>query len=199
MMHGAVYLQWRTTDVIAQRARKAVQWSGSIFALSFVLAGIWIATGIEGFEISSVILTTGPTDPLTKTVIHATGLWLENYRALPALWLLPAMSLAGVALARLGSQQQRAPMAFLGSTAAVLAAVTTAAAAMFPFIMPSCTVPNHSLTAWDASASLHTLRLLTLITLVMLPVVLTYTLWAYRVIWGQITESAIEADTHSLY
>ncbi len=199
ILHGAVYLQWRTITAVAQRARTAVHWSSVVFVIAFILAGLWIATGIEGFRISGEIVPASPSNPLNKTVAHDAGLWLANYQSYPALWFLPALTLAGVVLARIGSQRGLPIAAFAGSTSAVAGAVATAAGAMFPFIMPSVTVPNHSLTAWDASASQHTLQLLTLVTIVFLPIVLAYTVWAYRVIWGQITESHIEADSHSLY
>ena len=63
---------------------------------------------------------------------------------------------------------------------------------LFPFLMPSSSYPDHSLTVWDASSSRSTLFLMLLVVVVFLPIVLAYTAWAYRVFRGIVTEAAIE-------
>ena len=75
----------------------------------------------------------------------------------------------------------------------------TAAAAMFPFVLPSSTVPNVSLTAYDAVSSHRTLNLMFIAVVIFLPVVLVYTAWAYRLLRGKITEEKIKTETHSMY
>ena len=51
---------------------------------------------------------------------------------------------------------------------------------MFPFILPSSTIPDHSLTVWDASSTQNTLWIMLLATIVLLPIILAYTAWVYR-------------------
>jgi cytochrome d ubiquinol oxidase subunit II len=75
----------------------------------------------------------------------------------------------------------------------------TAAVAMFPFVMPSSTVPNVSLTAYDAVSSHRTLNVMFIAVVVFLPIVLAYTSWVYRVMRGKITEEKIRQETHSAY
>jgi cytochrome bd ubiquinol oxidase subunit II len=57
--------------------------------------------------------------------------------------------------------------------------------------MPSSTVPNASLTIWDASSSAKTLLIMLVAVLVFLPIILAYTTWVYSVLRGQITLEAV--------
>jgi len=70
---------------------------------------------------------------------------------------------------------------------------------MFPFIMPSSTMPNASLTVWDSVSSHLTLGLMLVATLIFMPLIVIYTSWAYRVMRGKVTESHIRANEHSAY
>jgi cytochrome d ubiquinol oxidase subunit II len=63
----------------------------------------------------------------------------------------------------------------------------TAGFALFPFLMPSSTQPNHSLTLWDASSSEKTLLIMLVVVMVLLPVVMAYTTWVFRVLKGKVT------------
>jgi len=71
--------------------------------------------------------------------------------------------------------------------------------AMFPFIMPSNTQPNVSLTAYDAVSSHLTLNLMFIAVAVFLPIVLLYTSWVYRVLRGKLSEDKIRKETHTAY
>jgi cytochrome d ubiquinol oxidase subunit II len=70
---------------------------------------------------------------------------------------------------------------------------------MFPFIMPSSTIPNSSLTVWDVTSSHRTLNLMFIAVVVFLPIVLVYTSWVYRVMRGKITEEKIRKESHTAY
>jgi len=85
------------------------------------------------------------------------------------------------------------------SGAALAGTILTAGFAMFPFIMPSSTVPNVSLTVYDAVSSHRTLNLMFIAVVVFLPIVLAYTSWVYRVLRGKVTEKRIREETHSAY
>ena len=58
---------------------------------------------------------------------------------------------------------------------------------MFPFILPSSLDPASSLTVWNASSSHLTLFIMLLVTCIFLPIVLAYTAWAYKVMFGRVT------------
>jgi len=59
--------------------------------------------------------------------------------------------------------------------------------AAFPFLLPSSSQPGSSLVAWDASSSHLTLWIMLLATVLLLPIVIAYTIWVYRVLKGKTT------------
>jgi cytochrome d ubiquinol oxidase subunit II len=61
--------------------------------------------------------------------------------------------------------------------------------------MPSSTHPAHGLTVWDASSSAYTLSVMLAAVVILLPVVLAYTAWVYRVLRGRITLEEIRRHT----
>jgi cytochrome d ubiquinol oxidase subunit II len=199
VMHGAIYLQMRTEGEIANRARRAARIVGIVFIVAFVLAGIWQAYGIQGYRILAAPDPGAVVVPLAKTVERAAGAWMANYAARPWMWIAPALAMGGGLLALLLSAGARGGAAFIFSAAALAGSILTAGFAMFPFVMPSSTFPNASLTVYDAVSSHRTLNLMFVAVVLFLPVVLLYTSWVYRVLRGKVTEKRIREETHSAY
>jgi cytochrome d ubiquinol oxidase subunit II len=81
----------------------------------------------------------------------------------------------------------RPGLAFVASALATAGVILTAGFALFPFLLPSSTMPGASLTVWDASSSQHTLFIMLIATLLLLPIVLIYTSWVFYVLRGTIT------------
>jgi cytochrome d ubiquinol oxidase subunit II len=75
--------------------------------------------------------------------------------------------------------------------------ILTAGFALFPFLMPSSTNPNHSLTIWDASSSAKTLFIMLCAVIVFLPIVLAYTVWVFHALKGRITLEALHEHESS--
>ena len=199
VMHGAVYLQMRTEAELFNRAKKAVLLFGIIFIAAFALAGIWQAHAIEGFRIISSPDPGTAFGPLAKTVEVSQGAWMENYANYPWMMLAPVLAFVGGILAIVLSRLDRPGIAFISSGSALAGVILTAGFAMFPFVMPSTTNPNGSLTAFDATSSHRTLTLMFFAVIIFLPIVLAYTSWVYRVMRGKITEEKIREETHTAY
>jgi len=198
VMHGSSFLLIKTEGVIQQRALFASKISAVVTMLLFAAAGIWIASSIEGFRILSEIDRGGPSNPLHKEVIMATGAWLDNFHSQPLLWLVPALAFAGC-IAVLLLQDKRPNLSFIASGITVAAIPATAGTAMFPFVLPSSTHPSHSLLMWDATSSQHTLWLMLIATLIFMPLILAYTAWVFRVLRGKVTLQQINDNDHGNY
>jgi cytochrome bd ubiquinol oxidase subunit II len=198
-LHGAAFLHLRTEAALAERARRVICWSAVVFVVSFIIAGIWVAVGLDGYRITSVIDTATITNLLSKTVAKENGLWLANYSTYPGLLLAPVLAIIGVGLVVFLSVKRYTGLAFLTSSVVVISTIVTAAGSMFPFIMPSSTSPSSSLTVWDASASRYTLQLLFFATALMMPIVMAYTAWVYRILRGKVTVEDIQKNQHVLY
>ncbi|MBL8299255.1 MAG: cytochrome d ubiquinol oxidase subunit II [Rhodanobacteraceae bacterium] len=186
VMHGAVFLQLKTVETLRQRARRWQGIAALVYVASFALAGIWVAYGIDGYRIITFGGTAAPSNPLAKSVVVEAGAWFANFHARPLLWLVPAAAFAGVFAAwRLAPR--RPGIAFVASATAVGATILTAGTAMFPFMLPSSLAPAHSLTLWDSTSSLLTLRWMFCMTVVFLPLIVCYTGWVFRVMRGPVT------------
>jgi cytochrome d ubiquinol oxidase subunit II len=199
VFHGAIYLQMRTEDDIQARSRLAATVFGLLFLAAFGLAGVWQAYGIEGFRIVTMPDPGSVMTPLDKTVEVAPGAWLTNYSRFPWMMAAPAVVFLGGVLAVLLSRANRPGLGFVCSGSALAGVILTAGFVMFPFIMPSSTHPNSSLTAFDATSSHRTLMLMFGAVVIFLPIVLAYTSWVYSVLRGKSTEEKIRANTHSAY
>lgn len=199
VMHGAIYLQMRTEGVLYKRARTAAFLFGAVFLAAFAIAGVWQAKAVDGYRILTIADPGGSLTPLMKTVDTANGAWMDNYTRYPLMMAAPAAVFLFGIMAIVFSRRNKTGLAFTSSAVSLAGVILTAGVAMFPFIMPSSTRPDHSLTIFDAVSSHRTLNLMFAVVVVFLPLVVAYTTWAYRVMRGKVTEEHIEENTHSAY
>lgn len=197
--HGANYLVLRTEGTLQTKARKVGSASALLAFALFLLGGVWVYLGIDGYVAVSGLDPAGPANPLAKTVEIREGAWFANYGACPVLWALPALGLLGTLASSLLIRKGEAGKAIIASGVAMLGIILTPLGAMFPFVMPSSVMPNAGLTLWDCTSSQLTLEVMFFVTLILLPLVLCYTAWAYKVMSGKLTAEYIEKNTHSLY
>jgi cytochrome d ubiquinol oxidase subunit II len=199
-MHGGMYLAHRTEGAIQQRAVRGAVGAAVLMVAAFIGAGLWLRFGgIEGYAITSMIDPAALPDPLSKTVVRSADAWWVNYAKQPLLWLLPALGILGALLAAGLVAMRRTLTAFVASSLAIVGVIGTAGAAMFPFVMPSSTMLNASLTVWDSVSSHLTLGLMFWATLIFMPLIVFYTSWAYRVMRGKVTLAHIRANEHTAY
>jgi cytochrome bd ubiquinol oxidase subunit II len=197
VMHGAAWLILKTEGPIADRSRGFGSIAAIVTLVLFALGGLWVSGGIDGYRITSQIVTTGPSNPLAKTVEQGAGIWLENYGRAPWTMIAPLLGFAGALGALLFMRTRREIAALLSSATAILGIISTVGLSMFPFILPSSIDPRSSLTVWDASSSHLTLFIMLVVTGVFIPLIVAYTSWVYHVLWGKVGEDTIrDASTH---
>lgn len=198
IMQGGAFLAHRTENGIQQRTIKYTMISAVVMVVLFVAAGVWIQS-IDGYAIVSQIDTAAVANPLTKEVVVQPGAWMANFEKYPWAWAFPAlgviMPLITAALLKAG----KTLTAFVTSSFAVLGVIMTAGIALFPFVMPSSTFPNASLTVWDSVSSHLTLMVMFYVVVLLLPVVVFYTSWAYSVMRGKVTTAYIRENDHTAY
>ncbi|MCU4179246.1 cytochrome d ubiquinol oxidase subunit II [Bosea sp. BH3] len=200
VMHGAAWLSFKADGIVSQRAKAYGTGAALLTATLFALGGLLVWAGLlGGYKVTSPIVWDGPSNPIGKTVVADAGAWLANFRAHPALWAVPALGVTAPLLAAIGFRTGQEGLTFLASKLAVAMIVATVGLAMFPILLPSSTNPGHSLTVFDASSSRATLRNMLLATLIFMPLILAYTAWVYRVLWGKVSEKGVEDAGHSAY
>ncbi|MFT3756328.1 MAG: cytochrome d ubiquinol oxidase subunit II [Pseudoxanthomonas sp.] len=192
LTHGASMLALKTAGGIEQRARKLGSIAGIATIVLFVLAGVWLALGVDGYAVVAGLDPVGPSNPLAKDVVRQSGAWMANYKTMPWTWVLPVLAIAAFATTSLLLRKGRAGLAFIASAAGIAGVILTEGLAVFPFLLPSKLDPNASLTLWDASSSHMTLFIMLLATVVFLPIILAYTTWVYRVLRGKVGEASMK-------
>lgn len=195
---GAAWLQMKTTDELHERARTLTQVGAFATVITFCLAGVWLLFK-DGYVVTSVIDTRGPSTPIGKEVIVETGAWFNNYKSMPLLWIFPLLGVISGVLTILFSKANRAGFTFLFSSLTMAGIILTCGVSMFPFIMPSSTYPEMSLLMWDSTSSQLTLTLMLCFTLVFVVILLAYTIWAYIKMFGRLDSKFVEENNNSLY
>ena len=196
--HGATWLQMKTDSFIQVRARAvSVILSLATVAL-FVLAGVWVAFGIDGFVITSVVDTAATSNPLKKEVVMEAGAWMNNYGKYPWMVVAPLLGIAGGLACAYFSKAGKGGWAFVSSSVMLAGVILTAGFSMFPFLMPSVTMPAASLTVWDATSSLLTLKIMFGVACIFVPIVLGYTAYGFYVMRGRVKNSDLDSS-HAIY
>lgn len=196
--HGGAWLQMKTTAELRDRSRVVTQVGAFVTLVTFALAGAWLLFK-DGYVVTSAVDHNGVSSPLGKTVVIETGAWFNNYKAMPVLYIFPALVAVGALLNIAASKANRSGFAFFFSALTMLGVIFTAGISMFPFIMPSSSHPEMSLLVWDATSSKHTLTLMLGFALVFVVMLLSYTIWAYWKMFGRLDSDFIEENKNSLY
>ncbi len=199
VMHGGLYLAVKTEAPICQRAARYSRIAAVFFIILFSLAGIGIAYWVKGYAITQSLGPLAPSNPLHKTVSTTVGAWLANYHQYHWMLLAPILAYAGAALSFLLNSVKTYKLAFVSSSISILGTIATVGFSMFPFLLPSSSNPNMSLSVWDASSSETTLIIMLVATIIFMPLILLYTAWVYRVLRGKVTENYINANKQATY
>jgi cytochrome d ubiquinol oxidase subunit II len=187
VLHGNAYAAMKVGEPMAARARAVGRAASAIFLVAFLAAGVWVSSTLGGYHVTSVMDHAGPSNPMRKTVAIVAGAWLNNFHAWPWMWAAPACAVLGALAAHALLHLRHAGAAFMASVLVQAGTILTGGFALFPFLLPSSTFPNQSLTVWDASSSAKTLLIMLGMAGVFLPIILAYTSWVFRVLRGRVT------------
>lgn len=198
IMHGAAWLTVKTDGVIASRARRFGVVAGSISVLGFAAAGIWLALDIEGYRVAGEVVANGPSNPLHLAIERGPS-WLNAYAGRPWIAIAPVLGFAGMIMAIRQLRGGGGVATLLWSKLGIAGVILTVGVTMFPIILPSSISPDSTLTVWDSSSSHQTLFVMLVSTVIFLPLILAYTAWVYKVLWGKVTAEQIESSPETLY
>ncbi|WP_294392919.1 cytochrome d ubiquinol oxidase subunit II [uncultured Sphingomonas sp.] len=195
LLHGSAWIALKVErGPVHDKARAIGTVAGIASILLFAAGWAFVAYGDVGFRITSPVDPLGPSNPLRTTSEAVTGGWLTNYSLYPWMVIAPVLGFAGALLALFGIRRGNEVAAFTGSSASAAGIIATVGLSMFPFLLPSRIDPHSSLTVWNASSSAHTLGIMVFVTVVFLPIVLAYTAWAYKVMFGRVTSHDVHTN-----
>lgn len=196
VIHGCVYIQLKTQGGICVRAmhfRRRV--SGVFLLLLIPITGL--VFHLPGFHIEDIPSVANTLTPLQKIVSVREQSFLHHYQSHPILFLIPGVMLVCALVLSWAGSAMGTLKGWLVSALLCISTISTAGIALFPFIFPSSTHPNHSLTIWDAVSSERTLFYMLIAVVIFLPIVLWYTRWAFRVMRGVVTTKEVNENLMS--
>ncbi|OYY91010.1 MAG: cytochrome d ubiquinol oxidase subunit II [Sphingomonas sp. 28-66-16] len=192
VLHGAGWLSLKLEDgPVLDRARRYGRIAAILAVVLFLAGGAFVAWGGMGYRLEGLVDANGPSNPHMVKAVAAPGAWLDNFAAQPWMLIAPLLGLLGPIVAFVGISARRDGFVFAGSSLANVGIISTVGLSMFPFILPSSIDPASSLTAWNASSSHLTLFIMLIVTVIFLPIVLAYTSWVYRVMFGRVTTEQV--------
>ncbi len=150
LLHGSLFLSLKTTDALNERVK-------------LLTSKLWTAAFIVA------VLLFGLSFVLVNNFGGRLGFWL----------IVPILGLAAMAASYLFIKRGQYGWAF-GMTATTIAlTLVTHFASLFPNVMLSTTDAVYSLTIYTASSSDYTLRIMSIVALIFVPVMLGYQIWTY--------------------
>lgn len=159
MMHGALWLSIRTEGALQLRADSAAR---KIWPVVLALAVVFLFA-------SSVY----------------TNLY-SNYMAAPVLFIVILLTVAALLATRIFLGKQSYFKAWFASAGTIIGATFFGVIGLYPTLFPSSIDDSFSLTAFNASSSPLTLKIMLVVVVVFLPVVIAYQTWAYKLFSGKV-------------
>ncbi|MFZ5563139.1 MAG: cytochrome d ubiquinol oxidase subunit II [Thermodesulfobacteriota bacterium] len=173
---------------------------GVLFVLLFIVHGaLWLCVKTEG-PLQARAVSTAAVAWIALLCVAALFLVASafytplyaNYLAAPALFLIPAGAVAALAGVRLFISRRQWLAAWGSSAAAIVLCTFFGIAGLYPNLFPSRLDSAVSLTAFNASSSPMTLKIMLAVVLAVIPVVIAYQAWAYMLFRGKVTEEELE-------
>ncbi|HEY6837240.1 MAG TPA: cytochrome d ubiquinol oxidase subunit II [Geobacteraceae bacterium] len=166
-VHGALYASIKTTGELSTRAATM---AGKLWVPLLVVAVAFL--GYTAF---------------------ATKLY-DNYLKVPVLLIVPAVAVVSLVLVKVFCAKGALYKAFAFSCVTIVFVVFTGVTGLFPNLIPSSIDPTASLTIFNSSSSTYTLKIMTAVAFIFVPIVIAYKIWAYRIFRAPVTGEDVLAD-----
>lgn len=165
--HGALWLAIKTKGDVEERAgllANRLWFALLIVAVSF-LVYTWFATHLYQNYFKNLILLLVP--------------------------VLAVLSLLGIKAFAAKGQYIKA---FYASCVTILMVTFTGVIGLYPNLIPSSLDPAYSLTIFNSSSSIYTLRIMTVVALLFVPVVIAYQVWIYWIFRHRISGDEVAGN-----
>lgn len=159
-MHGRLYSVMKTEDELYERLRKGLLRSWLIFAIFYVIVHVW--------------------------TIAAYPRIAQNMLDNPIWFVVPLLAIVSIIAIPTASKVRKHFLAFLASSVLIAMSIAMVGIGIYPNLVISNPVPENSLTIFNASSSLQTLKTMFIIACIGVPLVLIYTVVVYRTFKGKV-------------
>jgi cytochrome d ubiquinol oxidase subunit II len=152
LLHGALFLEMKSTSVIRERAARVARMMWLPVTVLILLFVGYSLADTDLFDDAGI----GQIAALVGAVIVLVGTGIMIYR-------------------------KQHGWAFVGTGLAIVLVVIVVFTGLYPRVMPSSTDSAFDLTVYNASSSDYTLKVMSIVALIFVPVVLLYQAWTYWV------------------
>ena len=165
LTHGAIFVNLKTTEPIRSRAVQVTKRVGPVATVLLLLFAI------------------------------GTYFWTDVYARMGAdPGLVPLLGLGSLVSAGALIHREKMGWAFVMTTLTILFTTSTLFICLYPRVMVSSLDPGWSLTIYNSASTPYTLKIMSIVALVFVPIVLAYQAWTYWVF-----RHRIEAETKLEY
>jgi len=169
-VHGGLWLSIRTKGAIMDRSRA-------------VAMKLWIPLAV------TAVVFLGATAVSTRLY--------DNYIALPLLFIVPAIAVISLLAIGHFTNRNQTGKAFAASCLTIVMVTFTGVVGLFPSLIPSSIDSKYNLTIFNSSSSIYTLKIMTVVALIFVPIVIAYQIWTYRIFSERLSAEEIERDEHA--
>ncbi len=159
LQHGSLWLTIRSEGDLHDRAARA---AGRIWPVLLIVAVVFLLA-----------------------TIFFTSLY-DNYLSNPLLFIVVLLAVAALLGVRRFVTRQAYFKAWISSAVTIVSCTFFGVIGLFPNLFPSSMDPAFSLTAFNASSSALTLKIMLFVVLLFVPLVLAYQIWAYSMFTDKI-------------
>jgi cytochrome bd ubiquinol oxidase subunit II len=175
---------------------------GILFVLLFMTHGaLWVSIKSEGDLQERAISTAKNLWPILLGVAVVfliaskffTRLY-DNYIEHPAFFIVILITVLALLSVRLFLLRKTFFKAWFASALTIVGATFFGVIGLFPNLFPSSLNPRYSLSAYNASSSPLTLKIMLIVVIIFIPVVIAYQIWAYNLFKGKVTGADLFHD-----
>ncbi len=166
LQHGALWLALKSEGELAARANRL---AGRLWFVLLAVAALFLVASAFASKL------------------------VANYLAHPVLIAVPLLAVGALLIERV--LISRRPLgAFFASCATILLVVATGLVGLYPNLIPSILDPAANITIFNSSSGPYTLRVMTIVACIFVPIVIVYQLLVYRFFRSRISRSEVAGE-----
>ena len=175
---------------------------GILFVLLFMIRGaLWISIKSEGDLQERAASTANKLWPVLLGVMvvfliaskFSTRLF-DNYIEHPAFFIVILITVLALLSVRFFLVRKTFFKAWFASALTIVGTTFFGVIGLFPNLFPSSLNPRYSLTAYNASSSPLTLKIMLVVVTIFIPLIIGYQIWAYNLFKGKVTQADLAHD-----
>lgn len=170
LVHGSLWLALKTGDTLSERSGNLAN------KLWYILLLVAVA-----FLVSTYF---------------ATNLYANYFKNL-ILLIVPVVAVLSLIFVKLFALRKGYLGAFYASCLTIVLVTFTGVIGLYPNLIPSSIDPSHSLTIFNSSSSVYTLKIMTVVALIFVPIVIAYQIWTYSIFRHKTTALDIAKEKES--